>query len=74
MEHAIARSGERTAAAIFTLFNLPRSSYSRIEPTLKRLKGVREVSVDYVTNNVLVRFDPAQLTTHDIRGLLQKIG
>jgi hypothetical protein len=74
MKPAIARTGEGTAQAIFTLSNLTRSSYSTTKPTLKRLKGVSEVRVDYVTNNVLVRFDPDQLTTHDIRELLQKIG
>ena len=73
MGSTIAQTGKRTADAVFSLFNLNGCSCHTIKLRLKKLKGVREVTVDYVTNNILVRFDPDRLTSNDIREYLRKI-
>jgi hypothetical protein len=74
MRSASAQTEKRSAETIFSLFSLSCSSWFAIEPRLMKLKGVEDVVVDYVTNNVLVRFDPDKLTIQDIRELLTKTG
>jgi copper chaperone CopZ len=64
-----------TAEAIFSLFNLGCSSCSRmIEGRLRKLHGIRNVNVDYVTDTVVVGYDPTRLTTDDIRAFMKKVG
>ena len=68
-------SDKATAEAIFSLFNLGCSSCSGIiERKLKKLSGIKGVSVDYVTDTVLVDYDPAYLTAEDIRAFIKKLG
>jgi Cu+-exporting ATPase len=62
------------AEAIFSLFNLGCSSCSGIiEGRLKELHGITNVNVDYVTDTVVVRYDPKRLTTDDIRAFMKKV-
>ena len=64
-----------TAEAIFSLFNLGCSSCSRmIEGRLRKLHGIRNVNVDYVTDTVVVGYDPTRLTTDDIRAFMKEVG
>jgi copper chaperone CopZ len=73
MGSLIVQTRERTANAVFSLFKLSGCSCHTIKMRLRKLKGVKEVTVDYVTNNVLVRFDPDRLTSNDIREFLRKL-
>ena len=64
-----------TAEAIFSLFNLGCSSCSRmIEERLRKLHGITNVNVNYVTDTVAVGYDPTRLTTDDIRAFMKKVG
>jgi copper chaperone CopZ len=64
-----------TAKAIFSLFNLGCSACSGIiERRLRKLSGINGVTVDYVTDTVLVDYDPATITTDEIRRFLGKLG
>jgi len=68
------KGGRATAEAIFSLFNLGCSSCPRIiEGRLRELHGVRNVNVDYVTDTVVVGYDPNRLTTDDIRAFMKKV-
>jgi copper chaperone CopZ len=63
------------AEAIFSLFNLGCSSCSRmVEGRLRKLHGITNVNVDYVTDTVVVGYDPKRLTTDDIRAFMKKVG
>lgn len=63
------------ARAIFSLFNLGCSACSAvIEKKLKKLGGIRDVSVNYITDTILVDYDPSRLTSQDIRALIKKLG
>lgn len=68
-------SSKAMAQAIFSLFNLGCSSCSgTIERKLKKLPAIRGVRVNYVTDTVLVNYDPARLTIEEIREFLKKLG
>jgi len=45
-----------------------------IEKKLKKLGGIRDVSVNYITDTILVDYDPSRLTSQDIRALIKKLG
>jgi copper chaperone CopZ len=63
------------AQSIFSLFNLECSSRSGvIEHKLKKLAGIKNVTVNCVTDTVLVDYDPRQLTTEQIRASIRKLG
>ncbi len=72
---AVPIRGSRPAAeAIFSLFNLGCSSCPGIiEGRLRKLHGVRSVNVDYVTDTVVVGYDPSRLTSDDIRAFMKKV-
>jgi copper chaperone CopZ len=62
------------AQATFSLFNLGCSScLAVIERELKRLAGIRNVTVNHITDAVLVNYDPRQLTTDEIRAFIRKL-
>jgi copper chaperone CopZ len=62
------------AEAILSLFNLGCSSCpSIIEERLRKLHGIKNVNVDYVTDTVVVGYDPSRLTTDDIRAFMKKV-
>lgn len=71
MRSASAQIEKRSAEAIFSL---NCASCFGIKPRLRKLRGIDDVVVDYVTNHVLVRFDPDMLTIQDLRELLKKTG
>jgi copper chaperone CopZ len=80
MQREIVMSADRTqdsmvtAQAIFSLFNLGCSSCSRvIEGRLSKLHGITNVNVDYVTDTVVVGYDPKRLTTDEIRAFMKKV-
>jgi len=74
MSAAPTQDNRVTAEAIFSLFNLGCSSCSRmIEGRLRKLHGITNVNVDYVTDTVVVGYDPKRLTTDDIRAFMKKV-
>jgi copper chaperone CopZ len=65
---------KRKAQGIFSLFNLEsESSPNIVERKLGTFEGVKQVTVDYVTDTVLVDFDPETVTTDVIRSYLQEL-
>jgi copper chaperone CopZ len=61
--------------SIFSLYNLGCSSCSGIlERKLKKVSGIAEVNVNYVTDIVQVKFDPGKVTSDEIRALMKKLG
>jgi len=63
------------AKAVFSLFNLGCTSCSAvIERKLKKVAGVNDVAVNYVTDMILVNYDPSQLTAEDLRSFIKKLG
>ena len=71
----IRTSQQRKAQAIFSLFNLGCMSCSNIvEHKLRKFHGIKRVTVDHVTDTVLVDFDPEVVTTQAIRTYMTKLG
>jgi len=60
--------------AIFSLHILGCSSRSGVvERKLRKMTGIRNVKVDYVTDTVLVSYDPTKLTAGRIREFLRNL-
>lgn len=65
----------KAAEGIFSLFNLGCSGCSAIvELKLKKLSGIKDVTVNYVTDTVHVSYDPMKISTDDIRQFLKQLG
>jgi copper chaperone len=45
-----------------------------IEKQLKDEKGVKSIKFDYLTDSIIIEFDPAVLTKEDIKNSLDKSG
>jgi Cu+-exporting ATPase len=45
-----------------------------IEKQLKHEKGIKRISIDYMTDSVIVEFDPSILTKDKIKTMLDKSG
>jgi len=45
-----------------------------IERKLRKVSGIKNVTVNYVTDTVLVNYDPGRVTTEDIRAFMKKLG
>ncbi|MGE5685376.1 MAG: heavy-metal-associated domain-containing protein [Nitrososphaerota archaeon] len=45
-----------------------------VEKQLKDKKGVKGINFDYLTDKIVVEFDPSLLTTEDIKNSLDKSG
>ena len=66
--------GQSKAQAIFSLFNLGcEPSPSIVEHKLRTYEGIKRVTVDYVTDTVLVDFDPEIVTADVIRSYMTKL-
>jgi copper chaperone CopZ len=64
-----------SAKAIFSLFNLGCSGCSALlEKKLGKMLGVRNVTVNYITDTVLVSYDPTLLGSDDIRSFMRRVG
>ncbi len=61
-----------TARLIFSLGY--SASRGTIERQLKSLAGIESVRANYVTDTILVDYDPSQLTIEQIRAFLIKLG
>ncbi len=65
-------SSPHTARSIFSLGY--SSSRGTIECQLRKLVGIKSVTANYVTDTVLVDYDPMRLTIERIRAYLRKLG
>jgi hypothetical protein len=72
MRTGATQSSKGEANAIFSLLHVDRSSTSKIELRLRKVSGIRNVTVDFVANTVLVSYDPDQITIQDIREFVEK--
>ena len=45
-----------------------------IEKQLKDKKGIKKININYITNTVIVEFDPLTITKHDIKAKLEESG
>jgi copper chaperone CopZ len=74
MSVAPTQDNRPAAEAIFSLLNLGCSScYRIIEGRLGELHGITNVNVNYVTDTVVVGYDPRRLTPDDIRAFMKKV-
>lgn len=68
-------SEQRKAQAIFSLFNLGcMSCPNTVERKLRKFQGIKRVTVDYVTDTIVLDFDPEVVTTDAIRTYMMKLG
>jgi copper chaperone CopZ len=75
MTTTVAESQRAKAMSIFSLFNLGCSSCSAIiEHKLVKLDGIENVTVNPVTDTVLVEYDPRRVTAEEVRTFLRKLG
>jgi copper chaperone CopZ len=50
------------------------SCKSIVERQLKNESGVKRIAVDYMTDNIIVEFDPSIITKEEINDRLEKSG
>jgi copper chaperone CopZ len=61
--------------AMLSLTNLRCSLCSRlIERKLEKMPGIKDVAVSYLTDTVLVRYDPEKTTIRMIRESIKELG
>lgn len=61
--------------AIFSLYTLGCSSCSgTLEKSLRKVRGISEVDVNYVADMAEIKFDPAIVTSEEIRAFMKKLG
>ena len=66
---------ERTEKTVFSIANSRCAYCSRvIERRLVKTPGIKNVAVSYLTDTVLVRYDPEKTTPGIIRESIKKIG
>ena len=60
---------------VLSISNTGCSYCSRvIEKKLEKMDGIADVSVSYLTDKVLVRYDPEKTSVDVIRGSIRKLG
>ena len=59
--------------AIFSLYKLEHSTYSKLERKLKETPRIAEVEVNYAADIVQVKFDPTEVTSDEIRTIMKKL-
>ena len=65
----------KTAKALLSITNSRCSYCSRvIEKQLVKMPGIKDVAVSYLTDTVLVHYDPERTTTQMIKESVKKIG
>ena len=70
-----ANSSGRTKKTLLSITNSGCAYCSRvIEKRLTKIPGIKEVAVSYLTDTVLVQYDPEQTTPGMIKESIRKIG
>ncbi|HEV2137722.1 MAG TPA: heavy metal-associated domain-containing protein [Nitrososphaerales archaeon] len=63
------------AVGVFTLVNMECSGCAVIvAKSLKKIDGIKNVEINYVTDKVYVKYDPTVLTSDKIRESIEKAG
>ncbi|MDV3277166.1 MAG: heavy-metal-associated domain-containing protein [Nitrososphaerales archaeon] len=63
------------ATGVFNIDNLDRQGRAAaIKKSLRKVDGVRRVSINYVTDNVHVDFDPRRVSPEKIRKMIETTG
>ena len=63
------------AIGVFYLVNLDCSGCAAIiVRSLKKIDGIRNVGINYITDKVYVNYDPAKVTPGQIRKAIEKAG
>jgi Cu+-exporting ATPase len=71
----MALSETNGAKGVFFLVNLDCSGCGGvIAKSLKKIDGIRDVGINYVTDKVYVNFDPAKVTSDQIRTAIERAG
>ncbi|HJT47829.1 MAG TPA: heavy metal-associated domain-containing protein [Nitrososphaeraceae archaeon] len=50
------------------------SCKSIVEKQLKKEQAVKKIDIDYLTDRIIVKFDPSLITTEEIKDRLEKSG
>lgn len=50
------------------------TSKSIIEKQLKYEKAIKKIDINYLTDSVVIEFDPALITKEEIKNILEKSG
>jgi Cu+-exporting ATPase len=50
------------------------SCKSIVEKQLKKEQAVKKIDIDYLTDRIIVEFDPSLITTEEIKDRLEKSG
>ena len=71
----MALSEMNDAMGVFSLVNLDCSGCAVIiVKSLKKIDGIRNVGINYVTDKVFVNYDPTKVTPDQIRKAIEKAG
>jgi len=63
------------AMGVFTLVNMDCSGCAVIiAKSLRKINGIRNVEINYVTDKVYVKYDPTRVTSGKIREAIEKAG
>ena len=66
---------EETAKKMLSIVNPSCSFCSRVlEQKLVKVPGIKDVAMSYLTDTVLIRYEPEKITTDVIRGSIKKLG
>ena len=65
----------KRAASVFEVPNLGSPGCSMmVSKSLKRMTGVRDVEINYVTEHVYLSYDPQKVTPEQIKTTIEKAG
>ena len=65
----------RGATGVFHIINLDCSGCARIiVKSLKKMDGIRNVGINYITDKVYVGYDPEKVTPEQIKKAIEKAG
>ena len=66
---------EKTEKALFKVVGMYCTSCKPIvEKQLKNEQGVKKIDIDYMTDSIIVEFDPSLITNQEIKDRLEKSG
>ena len=69
------RTMQKTQKALFRVVGMYCTSCKPIvEKQLKNEQAVKKIDIDYMTDSVIVEFDPSSITKQEIKDRLEKSG
>ena len=71
----ISQNNEKTEKALFKVVGMYCISCKPIvEKQLKNEQAIKKIDIDYMTDSVIVEFDPSLITKQEIKDRLEKSG